>query len=151
VTTAWPGSWWRFRGPPRERLAFKGGTALKRCYFPDYRFSEDLDFTLVADVPFEVIRQELEPVFEEAHHLAGVRIWFAHEDRDKHANSYTFYLGYELVCSWPQLPGTFHTGPRLKPLDDLFVLDGGVDPHHSPEGCKDPGEATVMPANSIIQ
>lgn len=28
-------------------LAFKGGTALKRCYFSDYRFSEDLDFTLV--------------------------------------------------------------------------------------------------------
>ena len=24
-------------------LGFKGGTALKRCYFSDYRFSEDLD------------------------------------------------------------------------------------------------------------
>jgi uncharacterized protein len=30
-----------------RRLAFKGGTALKRCYFGDYRFSEDLDFTLL--------------------------------------------------------------------------------------------------------
>jgi hypothetical protein len=29
-------------------LGFKGGTALKRCYFSDYRFSEDLDFTLTA-------------------------------------------------------------------------------------------------------
>ena len=28
----------------REHLVFKGGTALKRCYFGDYRFSEDLDF-----------------------------------------------------------------------------------------------------------
>jgi predicted nucleotidyltransferase component of viral defense system len=27
-------------------LIFKGGTCLKKCYFPDYRFSEDLDFTL---------------------------------------------------------------------------------------------------------
>jgi hypothetical protein len=27
-------------------LVFKGGTALKRCHFGDYRFSEDLDFTL---------------------------------------------------------------------------------------------------------
>jgi len=26
---------------------FRGGTALKKCYFPDYRFSEDLDFTLL--------------------------------------------------------------------------------------------------------
>jgi uncharacterized protein len=26
-------------------LIFKGGTCLRKCYFPDYRFSEDLDFT----------------------------------------------------------------------------------------------------------
>jgi len=26
-------------------LVFKGGTALKKCYFGDYRFSEDLDFS----------------------------------------------------------------------------------------------------------
>ena len=25
----------------RNKLIFKGGTALRRCYFPDYRFSED--------------------------------------------------------------------------------------------------------------
>lgn len=29
----------------REQLVFKGGTCLRKCYFPDYRFSEDLDFT----------------------------------------------------------------------------------------------------------
>lgn len=29
----------------RQRLVFKGGTCLKKCYFEDYRFSEDLDFT----------------------------------------------------------------------------------------------------------
>lgn len=26
---------------------FKGGTAIKKCYFDDYRFSEDLDFSLL--------------------------------------------------------------------------------------------------------
>ncbi len=26
-------------------LIFKGGTCLRKCYFSDYRFSEDLDFT----------------------------------------------------------------------------------------------------------
>ncbi len=30
----------------RREIAFKGGTALKRVYYPDYRYSEDLDFTL---------------------------------------------------------------------------------------------------------
>jgi len=31
----------------RETLVFKGGTVLKKAYFDDYRFSEDLDFTLL--------------------------------------------------------------------------------------------------------
>ena len=28
-----------------RRMRFKGGTCLRKCYFADYRFSEDLDFT----------------------------------------------------------------------------------------------------------
>ena len=35
----------------RDTLVFKGGTALKKCYFGDYRFSEDLDFTAIGSVP----------------------------------------------------------------------------------------------------
>ena len=35
----------------RGTLVFKGGTALKKCYFGDYRFSEDVDFSAVGDVP----------------------------------------------------------------------------------------------------
>ena len=31
-----------------EKLCFKGGTCLRKCYFRDYRFSEDLDFTAMA-------------------------------------------------------------------------------------------------------
>ncbi len=30
-----------------KQLVFKGGTALKKAYFKEYRFSEDLDFTLL--------------------------------------------------------------------------------------------------------
>ncbi len=29
----------------RDSLVFKEGTALKKCYFSDYRLSEDLDFS----------------------------------------------------------------------------------------------------------
>lgn len=35
----------------RDTLVFKGGSALKKCYFGDYRFSEDLDFSGVTGVP----------------------------------------------------------------------------------------------------
>ena len=31
----------------REALIFKGGTCLRKCYIPNYRFSEDLDFTSI--------------------------------------------------------------------------------------------------------
>ena len=83
------------RAPLRELLAFKGGTALKRCYFGDYRFSEDLDFTLTGNTPFETIRKELDPVFEEVQRASGIVFRFERQDRESHANSHTFYLGYE--------------------------------------------------------
>ncbi len=35
----------------RDALAFKGGTALRKCYFGNYRFSEDLDFTAIGSIP----------------------------------------------------------------------------------------------------
>jgi len=46
--------------PLKDLLIFKGGTALKRCYFGDYRFSEDLDFTLSRRVDFPEIRGGLD-------------------------------------------------------------------------------------------
>jgi len=35
----------------RSNLVFKGGTALKKCYFGDYRFSQDLDFSSLKGAP----------------------------------------------------------------------------------------------------
>lgn len=34
-----------YDSPLRDKLVFKGGTALHHCYLPQMRFSEDLDFT----------------------------------------------------------------------------------------------------------
>ena len=31
----------------KNSWVFKGGTCLKKCYFETYRFSEDLDFTIL--------------------------------------------------------------------------------------------------------
>lgn len=83
------------RSPLRKRLLFKGGTALKKCYFPDYRFSEDLDFTLAEEMAFETIREQLEAAFAQAYRASGVELRYARADRHPHANSLTFYLAYE--------------------------------------------------------
>src|SRR5579872_2003003 len=79
----------------RPALAFKGGTALKRCYFGDYRFSEDLDFTLTAPLSPDELKAQLEPVCAAVREASGIVFSFDREDRQKHDNSYTFYLRYE--------------------------------------------------------
>lgn len=33
-----------------ERIVFKGGSALRLCYFEDYRYSADLDFSLIGEL-----------------------------------------------------------------------------------------------------
>jgi len=38
------------RFPKVSQMVFKGGTALKKIYFPETRFSEDLDFTCIKDI-----------------------------------------------------------------------------------------------------
>jgi len=45
-----------------KAILFKGGTVLKKVYFEDYRFSEDLDFTLMNS---EVTNEEIFTWFEE--------------------------------------------------------------------------------------
>ncbi len=75
-------------------LGFKGGTALKRCYFEDYRFSEDLDFTLTKPIPFKELVKRLEALYAAVYDASGIVFKFDREDRQAHENSYTFYLKY---------------------------------------------------------
>lgn len=46
-------------------MVFKGGTVLKKIYFEDYRFSEDLDFTLLNnDASINSAQTTNEQIFE---------------------------------------------------------------------------------------
>lgn len=38
------------------KMAFKGGTCLRKCYFDDYRFSEDIDFTAMQRITMAELR-----------------------------------------------------------------------------------------------
>lgn len=78
----------------RRTMAFKGSTALKRCYFGDYRFSGDLEFTLVEPATLEGILRGLEPVYARVREATGIEFAFDRQDRHVHANSHTFYLQY---------------------------------------------------------
>ena len=74
-------------------LAFKGGTALKKVYFPGYRFSEDLDFTLRQDVPWEAIEREWGQLARWVQEHVGIGAEFLERDANSHANTHTFYIG----------------------------------------------------------
>lgn len=54
---------------------FKGGTCLKKCYLETYRFSEDLDFTIMPDGPVraEEVRPLLMRVLARVHEVSGIQ------------------------------------------------------------------------------
>jgi uncharacterized protein len=81
--------------PLRDVLAFKGGTALRRCWFEGYRFSEDLDFTLIRPITLDDILTGLNEIFAALEAACGLRIAFDREDRHGHQNSHTLYLRYQ--------------------------------------------------------
>jgi predicted nucleotidyltransferase component of viral defense system len=77
------------KSPLCDIFAFKGDTALKRCYIGDYRFSEDLDFTLTKTTPLEAIINELENIFVDVKKASGIIIRYSRADRKSHQNSHT--------------------------------------------------------------
>jgi len=58
----------------RDAWIFKGGTCLKKCYFETYRFSEDLDFTILPKGPFEPdqVLPILDEVLSRVHEESGI-------------------------------------------------------------------------------
>lgn len=55
----------------KETLIFKGGTCLKKCWFEDYRFSEDLDFTSMSP-EFELTQNHLKFITKHIEDNSGV-------------------------------------------------------------------------------
>lgn len=87
-----------------KAIAFKGGTVLKKVYFADYRFSEDLDFTLLDESAtkeqiFEWFGEVFERVKEEANIPLAViadeeRAAPAEANEEGGGDGINFYIGY---------------------------------------------------------
>lgn len=80
----------------RNCLAFKGGTVLKKFYFNDYRFSEDLDFTLTNsslsnDNIIEAFNEMFTFVKDEANIPLTLSDFSVHETEN--INFYVNYIG----------------------------------------------------------
>jgi len=75
-------------------VAFKGGTVLKKVYFEEYRFSEDLDFTLLDDrIDTRTILGWFNDVFEYVKEAANIPLSII--DQNEHADGgINFYIRY---------------------------------------------------------
>jgi len=93
-------SWILFGIAKHEQLSkaivFKGGTVLKKVYFEDYRFSEDLDFTLLnSEISNEQIFTWFKEVFEIIKEEANIPLEIIdnNEHEDGGINFYISYVG----------------------------------------------------------
>ncbi len=83
-------------------LAFKGGTVLKKVYFEDYRFSEDLDFTLLEnEISNEQIFEWFNEIFDLIKEEANIPLKKIDDDEDEEnklkeekEDGLNFYIGY---------------------------------------------------------
>lgn len=126
----------------KDNLFFKGGTCLKKCYFPDYRFSEDLDFTS-RNSSFELKKSHIDSICKLLDQRAGI---LTHVDKFlalEHENKPT---GYQvLVKFWgadhkqseaPPVPARWLTSVKIEiityeelmlPIEEKQVRHGYSD------------------------
>jgi predicted nucleotidyltransferase component of viral defense system len=90
---------------------FKGGTCLKKCYFETYRFSEDLDFTLLPAATYtrEGILEVLRTVARDVASESGITIppetIVVDEKRDRQGRpTFKARLGYRGPLAYPGDP-----------------------------------------------
>jgi predicted nucleotidyltransferase component of viral defense system len=113
-------------GTLRESLVFKGGTALKKCYFGDYRFSEDLDFSTTGAVPAgEAMEEAIREVCDAAVNLlddyAPISLSCErYTERDPHPG------GQEAFTIRAQLP--WHRTPQTRIMVETAVDEQVLKP-----------------------
>lgn len=77
-----------------KTIVFKGGTVLKKIYFEDYRFSEDLDFTLLDDaITNEQIFEWFTEIFEYIKEEANIPLEII-DDNEHQDGGINFYISY---------------------------------------------------------
>lgn len=97
----------------KNSWVFKGGTCLKKCYIETYRFSEDLDFSVLPNGPVKpeelepVIKRVLDRVYEES----GI-------DFSVKQSAYKYFSDHHYTEG-----SIYYRGPRNAPSPSRIKLD----------------------------
>lgn len=79
----------------KEALVFKGGTAIRKLYFPDtWRLSEALDFTAVGRLPYESVRSGYDAIFDLLSEVSGI----SYNPSDFSPRLSTIFMNVQYVC-----------------------------------------------------
>jgi len=114
-------------------LVFKGGSALRKAYFPQYRYSQDLDFTVRQALTEEGIAGTLSQALFLAGRESGLDLSLVELRRTRDEEGEEAYLGkVEYIGPRQQRRGSL---PRIR-LDitcyERIILDLNLRPLHHP-------------------
>ncbi len=99
-----------------EQWIFKGGTCLRKCYYETYRFSEDLDFTVVPGGPEDP--EELGDIFR------GIASWLREESGiELIVDANTFKTKLNLRGNPTVQARVGYRGPNPQPTPPKLKLD----------------------------
>lgn len=129
----------------KANLVFKGGTVLKKVYFPDYRFSEDLDFTYRGlNFDSEAIKAAFDELIEWVYDESRISLSIRNETLHETGN-FNFYIAYtgplggagsrkdikvdissdELIYNLPEEKRIIHTYSDLEEGYNIFCYSLG--------------------------
>jgi len=104
----------------KEVLIFKGGTCLRKCYFPNYRFSEDLDFTST-DATFELTEKMLNQVVQVITNNTEIPLHIEELKPLKHNDKLTGYKA--IIKFW----GADHPRNQAPPLPERWTTSVKIE------------------------
>jgi len=79
-------------------LALKGGTGIRKVFIPDYRFSDDLDFTSMGSVDIETLHNVLDTAITRARNASGIPFETALDLRENR-NGYVTDVFFPMLLS----------------------------------------------------
>lgn len=114
----------------------KGGTCVKKCFFETYRFSEDLDFTLLPEAAYseEDLKSTLRDITEVARDLSGIEFssdaLSVRERRDLLGRmTFEGKIGYRGPLAMPSWPRVLFDLTQHEPVIDEPVLRAILHPY----------------------
>jgi len=114
-----------------NNLVFKGGTCLKKMHFGDYRYSEDMDFTLRNDrVSDEEILDNFQTVFEQLYEESRITLEIIKEtiDNQKNSGSLKFKISYSATHGADEIKVDITRGEIIEfDIEHRFVLNNYSD------------------------